>query len=162
MMVDLVDKLVDIFKSNEKNLSYKRQKLIQQFITITEYIFKIGMTLYILSTSFYAVYPTYKYVYFNEIVPLITLYVPFLDENTITGFAYLTIYHLTIIISALMASACADFIFPMIAVNVLLMGNIIDDDIQTLNELLASDRPDPVMIKIRLKNIFLQHQEIIE
>lgn len=129
-----MDKLVEVVKSSERNQSYKRQKMIQSFIIYTEYLFKIGMTLYISSTSFYFVYPTYKYVFFNEIVPLLALHVPFLNENTATGFVVLTIYQLITICSALIGSACIDFTFAMIVLNLLLMGNILDDDIKTFNE----------------------------
>lgn len=120
------------------------------------------MTLYILSACSFFPYPIYKYVYFNEIVPLTTIYIPFLDENTSNGFIVVTIYHLLCMIYSVIGSASLDFTLIMIAVNVPVMGNILNDDIQALNELVASDEPDPTIIKTRLKNIFLQHQEIVE
>lgn len=162
IIVGLVDKLVDIYKVNSKVTAHNRQEMLERYLTFTEYLFKIGLFLYIMATSGYFIYPFYRYVKFNEIIPIIPMFLPFVNEDSTIGFSILTFFHLNAILYGLLGCACSDFSFTMIIVNVPIFSNIIGDNITELNEMLKQKRPDPVLIKAKLRNILLQHQETTE
>lgn len=160
IIVGLVDKLVNIFEVNSKIRIHGRQEMLKRFLIFTEYLFKVGIVLYIIATSGYFLYPIYYYVTFHKIVPLLPSYLPFVDEDTIIGLIILIIFDLNVIIYGLLGSACSDFSFTMVIVNVPILGKIMGDNIIELNDLLEN-RTDNRIIKAKFKNILLQHLEII-
>lgn len=162
LVVGLINKLVEVFKMNAKVTVNGRQEMLERHLTFTELLFKGGVFFYTISTFGYFLYPLYHYHTFNEVIPLVPSYLPGVDENTQTGFIILTIFHLFIIIFGLFGSACIDFNFMMIIVNVPVLANILKDNISEQNEMLIKKKTMPVMIKAKLRNIFLLHREITE
>lgn len=161
-IVELVNKLVDIYRVNSEVNNYGRQEMLDRYLMITAYLFKVGLTLYTLATFGYFINPLYQYIVNNEMIPFIFSYFPFVDETTTTGFTIITILHLQQLIEGLLGTACTDFSFTMIIVNVPVLSNIFCDGIKDLNALLKDKRPKLVMIKVRLLNTILQHREITQ
>lgn len=162
LVVDLVDKLVDIFRVNGNVTAHNRQEILDRYLIFTEYLFKVGINFYFLASFGYFIYPIYKYKKYNEIIPILPCYLPFVDENTSTGFTILTTYHLNVIILGALGTACSDFSFTMVIVNVPVLGKIFGDNIIDLNDISKQTKPNLLMQKTRLLNIFLQHREITE
>lgn len=162
MVVDLMNKLVDIYTANSKTTSRNRSIVIQKFATITKIVIKGGLTLYVLAGCFYLLNPLYSYHWRNEIVPLVPLYMPFIDENTTIGFTILTSIHLVFLALAVIGSACTDFMFVMIIVNMPLLSSIFSDNIGELNAILREETVDESLVKTKFKNILLLHREFME
>lgn len=55
MVVEVMDKFIDIFKMNAKHPSRKRQILIKKYAFITEVVFKCGFVMYALAGGFYLI-----------------------------------------------------------------------------------------------------------
>lgn len=162
IIVSLINRLIDIYKVNSNVVVYDRQQMLEQYVTFTEYLFKIGFSFYALSTMGYFLFPLYFYKTRNEINPLVPSYLPGVDENTKIGFIILFIFHLNIIAFGFIGSSCTDFNFTMIIVNVPVLANIIGDNIKELNYMLREQQPKRVMIKAKFRNMLLQHQEFLK
>lgn len=158
----LIRKEIDIFEANSKNVSSNRVILAQQFATLTEWIFKGGSTVYLLAGMSYFLNPLYSYFWLNEIVPILPVYMPFIDENTMEGFIGLTLMHLSLLVLAVAASAGVDFMFISLIFNMLFFARIFTDNVDELNDTLREDQVDRIQAKAKLTNILLIHREFIE
>lgn len=159
MIVGLMDKLIEIFAANAKSSSRSRSILINKFALITEIVFKAGCAVYVLAGGFYFLNPIYSYYWRNEIAPLIPLYFPLINENTTGGLILLTAIHTVYLVLAIIGSACTDFMFVMIIVNMPVLSNIFGDNIRELNANLREELVDQVLVKAKFKNILLLHRE---
>lgn len=125
MVVELMDKITAIYAANAKTTSRKRLKLIKLFSTITEVIIKGGFALYCLAGGFYMINAIYSFYWKNEIIPLVPVYMIFIDETTRNGFIALGITHLVFITVSVAASAASDFMFIMLIANMPVLSNIL-------------------------------------
>ena len=114
IVVNLVNKLVDIFKVNSSVKAHGRQEMLERYLTFTEYLFKIGIPLYFISTIGYFIYPAYRFIYFRDIIPILPTYLPFVDFHSYAGFIVHLIAHLHFVILAVLGSSCSDFSFTMV------------------------------------------------
>lgn len=162
MVVDVMDKITNIYVANSKSSSRKRLRLLKLFTIITKVVIKVGAAIYCLAGAFYMINPIYSYFVKHEIIPLIPLYMFFIDETTRNGFTLLTIIHITFMVLTVAGSACSDFMFVMIIVNIPLLSTIFVDNIQELNKILREETVNVPLAKAKLKNILLMHIEIWE
>lgn len=161
VLVDM-DKIIDIYEVNSKNASTKRAKLIQKYAIITELVLKGGFVLYCLGGGIYLLNPFYSYFWQNRVIPLLPVYMPFVDENTKTGFITLSALHISLIILTILGSACVDFMFIMLIVNMPVLSTICGDNVRELNDILNGKKVNLTLANAKLKNIFLIHSEIFE
>lgn len=157
-----MDQFIDIFKMNAKNPSRTRQMLMQRHAFITELVLKGGFVLYAMAGLFYFIEPIYAFVYYNEFIPLVPVFFPYIDENTTVGYVILTLIHIIYIALATIASACTDFMFIMIIANIPVLSNIFKDEVKELNETLSEEDADIRVVRGRLRNILLMHRELWE
>lgn len=155
-------KEVDIYEANSDNVSSKRAIIAHQLSTICEWIFKCGFALHACAAIFYLLNPLYSYFWLNKIVPIIPVYIPFIDENTQIGFVELTIIHLEFIVLTLIGSGAVDFMFILLIFNMLFLARILADNADELNAILRKDKVDRRVAKAKLVNILLMHREIFE
>lgn len=157
-----MDKIIAVHAANAKTTSRKRLKLIKLFSLITEIVIRGGSALYFLVGIFYMINPIYSYYVKNELIPLVPVYMIFIDETTRNGFIALGITHLAFTALTVTGSACSDFMFVMLIVNMPVMSTIFVDNVDELNEILREETVDVPLAKAKLKNILLMHREIWE
>lgn len=162
IMIEYIDKIISIYAENSKNNKYERPMLLRKFSIATEILLKSGVVLYFLAGCFYILNPIYIYYAKNEIVPLLPLYMPFIDETTKSGFILLTAIHLGFLFIAVVASACTDLWFALIAVNIFVPANIFCDNVRELSEILSEEKVNTRLAKAKLLNVLLIHREICE
>lgn len=162
MVVEVMDKITAIYAANSKSTSRDRLKLINLFSTITEVVIKGGLALYFMVGIFYMINAIYSYYAKHVIIPLVPVYMIFVDETTKQGFIALGITHIAFIILTVIGSACTDFMFVMIIVNMPVLSTIFVDNVKELNEILKEKTVDVPLAKAKLKNILLMHKEIWE
>lgn len=155
-MMAYLDKIVSIYAANIKNIG------LSKFSAATEIVLKSGVILYSLAGCFYLLNPIISYYTKREIVPLLPLYMPFIDETTKSGFILLTAMHLGFLLIAVVASACTDLWFAMVAVNFFVPAKIFHENVRELNAILKQDKVDIPISKAKLLNILLIHREICE
>lgn len=156
------DKIIMIYEVNAKSKSRKRNIMLQKYSVITEYVFKVGFSLYCLSVLFYFIYPIYVYYEFNEIIPIVPLYLPEVDEQHLKGYIIHLVFHLICMIVTLLASAGSDFVFALIVLNIPIMSSILGDNVDELNRISGDEEPDTLMMKAQLRNILIMHQEMMK
>lgn len=162
MLVEVMDKIVEIFRMNAKHPSRTHQALLQKFVFFSELVLKGGCVLYILAGGFYFLEPIYSFVFKNKLIPLIPLFFPMIDENTIDGYIILMAIHVLFIILAVIGSAATDFMFIMIIANIPVLTNILANDVQEINNILREEEIDMVQVKGRFRNILYMHRELLE
>lgn len=158
----MADFIIDVYKQNTVAVSPHRYSIFERFVKYCELIFKVGLALYILSISLYFIDPMYKYLFENQIVTLLPVYLPKIDEKSNIGYAFYLILHLLMLIFAALASAGSDFIFMMIIANVPALANIFEDSTHDLNRELLKDKDGFLMSRYKFRNILLLHKEIYE
>lgn len=162
LIIRLIDQLVDICKANEKHQSYNRVRTLHRFVIFTENVLKYGILSYVLALLSYYAYPIYMYLQANEIVACLPVYMPYVDETTIIGYAILNVFHVICLLLGFFGSTCCDFTFTLIILNVPAMAYLFGATIDELNEqMMAPKRAWPV-IRAQLRNILLQRQEVVE
>lgn len=162
VMIAYLDKIVSIYAANIKDIGRERSLILRKFSTASEILLKCGVVVYLLAGCFYLLNPIYLYYTKNEIVPLLPLYMPFIDESTKSGFILLSAIHLGFLFIAVVASACTDLWFAMVAVNFFVPANIFSENVRELNVILTQDKVDIQLTKAKLLNILLIHREICE
>lgn len=80
-------------------------------------VIKGGSGVYCLAGFFYLINPIYSYYSKNEIIPLVPVFMIFIDETTRNGFVLLAMIHLTFMVVTVAGTAGTDFKFVMIIVN---------------------------------------------
>lgn len=162
VLVTAMDQITFIYAANAKTTDRKRLMLLSNFSLITEIVLKAGSALYCCAGLFYILNPFYSYYFKNELIPLIPLYIPFIDEETKTGFITLCGIHFGFMILTVMATACTDFMFVMIIVNIPVLSTIFCDNVRELNDILKNKNVDVPAAKGKLRNILLMHRDIWE
>lgn len=115
--------------------------------------------MYSVSLFTYYLFPLYVYVTENELIPIVDLYLPGVDETTTAGyFAYL-IFHMILTSFGFIGSCCSDFLFTMMIINVPFMANILSENFDELNEILRDKEHDRLHVKMKFRNILLIHKE---
>lgn len=87
---------------------------------------------------------------------------PLIDENTKHGFIALGVIHLIFLVLTIIATACTDFMFVMLVVNIPVLSTIFSDHVRELNDMLREENVNESVARAKLKNILLMHQEIWE
>lgn len=158
----MINYLYEIYKVNAATKCQKRTSLFNRFAFYTEVVFKCGTLLYLLSISSYFLYPIYMYLFKGEVIVVLSIYFPGVDETTTGGYIFLLCYHITVLVLALIAVSACDFLFTMLIVNTPAMAILIEDEVQQLNGILTSQEVDVPLMKSKLKNILLMHREMTE
>lgn len=86
----------NLYKIHTKTKSHERKKYFNNFAMVTEVLFKVITTLYILSVFTFFPYQIYMYFVKNEVVPIIPIYLPFVDDATLAGYVFLSGFQVVI------------------------------------------------------------------
>lgn len=154
-----LDTLIGIYKQNSKVCNVKRQAQMDRFVFYTEYLFKIGLCLYCSSAMSYFVYPPLIYYSQKEIVMITPMRLPFIDEHSQAGYVTFSVFHFLLISSALLGSSCSDLLWGMTIVNVPMLANILKDEVERLDELVAKSKVNVAHQRYYFRNILLLHRE---
>lgn len=118
-----------------------------------------GVGLYSLSALSNFIYPLYMYAFEHEVVTIMPTFVPFIDENTRNGYIVLSAFHVASLILGIIACCATDLLFTMITINTPVMASLIEDEVNQLNETVEGEKPQPMLAKVKLRNILLMNRE---
>lgn len=158
----MINYLYEIYKVNAATKCQQRASLFNRFAFYTEVVFKCGTALYVVSISSYFLYPIYTYLFKGEVIVVLSIYFPGIDETTREGYIFLLCYHIAVLVLALIAVSACDFLFTMLIVNTPAMAVLIEMEVQQLNDILTSEKVDVPLMKSKLRNILLMHREMTE
>lgn len=161
-IAEMVDTILDIYKQNAVAVSPKRFDIFERFARYCEIIFKFGNVLYVSAPFLYLIYPFHMYLFENKIVTLLPLFLPKVDEESAIGYGILTVFHLSLLIFALLASSASDFLFIMIITNIPALVKAFGESVKDLNNRLLKEKENVAMTRLMLRNVILMHKEIHE
>lgn len=145
--------ILHIYKENIPSKNPKRNEILHFYSIITEYTFKIGVTLYALSIFGYFVNPMYAYYYEGKIETVLPLYIPMVDPYTLRGYFIHFCFHFIMLIFAFLGTSCADFLFTLIIINSPIAAGLIANDVDALNAKLSEKHSNTFEHQQRLRNI---------
>lgn len=154
-----------LFQLHITTKSKVRLDLFARFALYNELIAKCGILLYSLAVTSFFPYPIYMYFVKDERVPLLTLYIPFVNENTYGGYITLLIIQTFLIIITVVGMAASDILYAMMITNFPILARLIEDESNQLNEFLeeqehSENGTKDQTWKYRFHNILVMHNEM--
>lgn len=163
LILSMFDQLIHVFKASDKeHQPLKRLQKLYRYVTVTEYIFKLSCTLYSLTVIGYLASPVAIYLLTHELITIIPIRLPFIDDKTLIGFFIMTFFEGISAILGAFGTAASDLTFAMIIINTHAVANIVEESIEDLNNDLQAKRQKILAIKGRFRNVLLQNSEIVE
>lgn len=141
--------------------SKERLEYFANFAFATEMIFKVMATLYLLSVFTFFPYPLYMYYFENEVVPLIPLFLPGIDETTFAGYVLISCYQVVVFVLATIGVLACDAYMAIIIVSTLIFSKLISLDLEQIEDDLLLKDPT-LTVRGRFRNIILMHQEMLK
>lgn len=163
LILGMFDQLIHVFKaSDSEHQPLNRLRRLYRYVTVTEYILKFSCILYTVTVVGYLVSPVAIYLLTHELISIIPIKLPFIDDKTVIGFIIMSIFEGISAILGALGTAASDLTFAMIIINTHALANIIDESIEDLNKDLQARGPKILSIKGRFRNVLLQNFEIVE
>lgn len=151
----------NLYEIHTKTKSPERKEYFNNFAMATELLFKVITTLYILSVFTFFPYPIYMYLFKHEVVTIIPLYLPLVDDKTFIGYVFLCSFQVLMFFWATLGVLACDFFMAIIIISTLIFSKLISLDLQQLEIDFQIDNSD-ITVKGRFRNILLMHQEMIK
>lgn len=148
-----------LFFEHISTKSKNRLEIFKRFAFYNELIVKGGLVLYCGGVMAFFPYPIYMYICRNEMVPLMPLHTPVIDDTTPSGYITLLVIHLFLISIGVVGMSACDVFYTVMISNVPIMARLIEDETNQLNESLERN-PSEGMWKCQFRNIILMHQEM--
>lgn len=152
----------DLYKNHAETDSRDLAEYFNKFSQFTELLLKVMIIVFLTCTAAFPSYSFYMYFVKGELMPIMPLYLPGLDETTIIGFILLNLYHFICATISAVGLSALEFLTAIIIISSLIFSKLISRDLQQINDDLEDGDSGILIIKERLRNIFLMHQELSE
>lgn len=152
----------DLYKIHAKTKSRELAVYFEKFAVFTEILFKIMIIAFLSSTVTFFLYPFYMYFIKGELMPMMPLYLPFVNESTIIGFIIINSYQFLCAVISVVGLSALEFLTAIIIISSLIFAKLISRDLLQINADLQEIDPGMLIVKARLRNIFLMHQQLGE
>lgn len=158
----IIRKIQNLYKVHITTKSPDRIAYFRNFALFTEVLFKLMIIAY--STCILAFFsiPIFVYLTTSELVPVLPLYLPIVDESTTVGYTILTIYHISCAILATIGFTAIDYFMAIVITSSLIFAKLISSDLQEMNIDLLENDAGLMAAKARFRNVLLMHQEMGE
>lgn len=151
----------NLYRIHVNTKSPERKEYFANFALATEIMFKVMTPVYISSAFIFLLYPLYMYFFENELVPILPLYLPFVDQSTVTGYIILNTYLIIAILFATCGLLGCDFFMTIITVSTLIFAKLMTIEMKQICADLQVDNSAQI-VKRRFRNMLLMHQEMIK
>lgn len=150
-----------LYKIHVKTKSTERIQYFNNFALVTEYLFIVMSTTYLLSVFTFFPYPIYMYLFENEVVTIIPIYLPFVDHTDFVGYCILGAFHIILIVLATIGILACDFFMAIVIISTLIFSKLISLDLQQI-DIDCQEKGAEMTVKGRFRNVLLMHQEMIK
>lgn len=155
-----LNKIIYVYEINAKTESTKRAMLLHKVSIIGEIVFACGSIAYISIAILGILYSFVGYFWQHELRPMLIIYLPYIDEKTVNGFAILMAIQSVEIFFAFAASASADFSYMLVIINVYAFTSIFEENVCELSEILHEKKVDMPLVKAKFRNICDMYYDI--
>lgn len=161
-LVWMIMTIQDLYKVHIDTESRTRATFMNQCAFVTEIVFKLMFSLYILAVFAFFMLPIFVYVVTGELIPIAPIYIPGIDENTVSGYVSLLPIHISCFFVAVLGFIATEFLLAVVIMSTMIFGRLIAADMKLINEDVEQDQPNILHAKLRLRNVLLMHQEMCE
>lgn len=156
----------NIFKTHITTKSVVRFEYLLKMARFFKILFKMLLCIYIVSAFTFMIYPIYVYITESQLIPMLPIFVPGIDEKTVGGYIFLLLFQLMLVILCIAGMLAADYIFAIFVISPLIMAKFISLDMDQINIELeengaASTMPANINARARFRNVLKMHQETI-
>lgn len=161
-MIEFIDHL---FKLHSKTKSENRQHLFEKFSIYNYYVIVGSLVLYGGSMFLFVPYPLYLFIFKGGRDPIVSLFIPGVDEKTMDGYLISICFQLFCALFAMFGLVCVDSFYAVLLINVPIQSRLIEIECLELNKLLQEDdtkkehKKCPLIWKQRFHNILRMHLE---
>lgn len=138
-------------------------KILSQGAVVSLFVYKVYMVLLPTTALAFACLPLIMLWCFGaERDFMLYIFIPGIDEQTLTGYTVLTCLHVFYLAHAGWGITCGDCIFSSLVIHIWPMTRIFSVAMDDLNRCLAKYdcRNKQAMVHMRLRNIMLMHREL--
>lgn len=154
--------LADFYKVNASP-SQRSYRILERFRPTTMAVFKVGIVAITGSIFGAFIVPVIEAVYTRTMIPIVEMYLPYVDEKTVFGFTLLMVYDLLGGVLATCGTNASDMLFIMYVVHLKPLVDVFDDNMEQLNEALQLDENKRSIETYRfLRNLLMMHKDICE
>lgn len=107
-----------LFKVHIKTESKVRRALFERFAFYNEILFIVGVMVYCGAAASFFPYSIYMYLFEDKRVPLLSMYIPGIDENTLVGYFTLITLQILLLILAIIGMSACDIMYAMMLANI--------------------------------------------
>lgn len=157
----IVNCLQNLHKVHITTKSAERLEYFGTFTLAIEFLFKFLIFVYAVSLCVFFLNPVYMYYFENELVAVMPLYMPGIDENTTTGLTLVTIFHVYLLTVFLLGSLAAEYFFSVIIVSPLIFAKLISLEMDQIH-IDLQENDTALFVNARFRNILQMHQEANE
>lgn len=127
---------------------------------LMEILFKVVLSAYFLPFFGFLGYPIFVYLTTGQVVPILPVYLPMIDESTHVGLLINTVFHLSLMVVAVVGYTAIDYFIAVGITSSLIFAKLISIDLQQINfDLIESEL---LTAKARFWNVLLMHREMSE
>lgn len=154
--------LQKLYAANLKNESPYRKKVLEISALATEYMLYFEFILYAMGGLGIFAVPFIVYFMRGDFILVLPLRLPGIDDSTFEGFCFYWVYQTINIFGSAYGLAIIDFLYAIPILNSLMISEIINDEMDQLNDYLVQSEVDPLVVKVKFRNILLMHKEMAE
>lgn len=127
---------------------------------LMEILFKVVLFAYFLPFFAFLAYPILVYLTTGQVVPILPVYLPMIDDTTYVGLLINTAFHLSLMVVAAVGFTAMDYFIAVGITSSLIFAKLISLDLQQINfDLIDSEM---MTAKARFWNVLLMHREMSE
>lgn len=161
-LVWMITSIQKLYKVHVNTESKMRADFLRKCAFVTEIGFKLMFGTYTLAIFAFFMLPIIVYVFTGELLPIAPIYMPGIDENTVTGYCTLLVAHTSIFFVAVIGFIATEFLLAVVIMSTMVFGKLIAADMQLINDDLEQAKPNVWHARLRLRNVLLMHQEMCE
>lgn len=158
-MITTIQNLYNVHTDTE---SRTRAKFMHQCAFVTEIVFRLMFSTYILAIFAFFMLPIFVYLVTGELIPIAPIYIPGIDENSVSGYVSLLGFHTSLFFVAVLGFIATEFLLAIVIMSTMIFGKLIAADMKLINDDLEQEKPNVLHARLRLKNLLLMHQEMCE
>lgn len=158
-MLEVANFLDEVYKrySLVKNTPY--YNICRSYADKSAAIVKWGIISSFFVLFIYSMYPFVYYIIFGEIFPPLRIYAPGIDENTTSGFIFLTLFNVSILICTVYVIYPVDILTINIFTNIPMVSTIFIERMKDFQGGLQRKALTPIDIKRELLTIIVMHHQ---
>lgn len=161
-LIEIADFIGDIYKQNAKSHSRYYTMLMDKYARLSVLIVKNVIAAYVILHISFTLFVVGDNIHTGAKTPLLRIYIPGVDENSMAGYAFLMAYTYLLLLFGYSVVCSFDALTFLIFANMPMVASVIHGHLDELKEALLNTKTKPNEITYRLLNVILMHKKYTE